>query len=261
MGKLMARGKPLVVAFALTASVCCSRVRSESANPTQPVQSDAATLATSLTTTSVSAVRAASASSASAVDQTAKLNAYYAGFVDDTAFDFMRDAWAPHIDHYLQWKGLSIDDLVAKSKILYVGKRGISMHVQGLVSPRADGAQTTLEYVVVTKWTAAAPSVARACGFLDDSLKWHPSSRMDHKLDVRARMTVDRTGKLVAYDELGAVMPPLKVSNGGEGLRAYANIPPPPRAQPRRRRWRHLRAGRHHRREPRRHFRVRARHR
>lgn len=222
MGKLMARGKTLVVAFALIASVDCSRVRSESANPTQP---DAATLATSVTATSVPA---ASAYSASAADLTAKLNAYYAGFVDGTTFDFMRDAWAPHIDHYLQWKDLSIDDLVAKAKTFYAGKRGISIHVQGHALPRADGVQTALDYVVATRWTEAAPNVARACGFLDDSLKWHPSSRIEHKVDVRVRMIVDRTDKVVAYDELGAVMPSLKVSNGGEGLPAYATIPPRP---------------------------------
>ncbi len=213
----------IAVGVIALASVHCTRKAADAAPSASSAPPPASTTAAPARST------APVASATPAIDARARLAAYFARFVDGTSFDFLRDEWAARVERYLRLADVPVDDLVSSACSFYRDRHHVKLTVDpASVASREQGGRTFVSFVVTMAWSQPAPASARACGHVDDSMQWHAGSSIDHKAAVNAEMTLDASGKFVAYDEHGLKTRHMVVKSGGDPLKAYAYLPGQP---------------------------------
>ena len=162
-------------------------------------------------------------------DVEARLRAHFARYSGGSSFDFLRDDWAPRVEHYLKLLDVPLDDLVKEARSFYADKSRVALKVRaGSVQTRYAGDRTTATFVLSMAWSRRPPPAARACGHLDADQGWVASSTIDRQVDVNAEMTLNAAGRFVAYDEHGLVPVHLRAKAFGDPLRAFASMPAEP---------------------------------
>lgn len=158
-----------------------------------------------------------------------RLRRHFAQYKGAASFAFFEQDFAPRVERYLGLKDVTVSDLVRTAKAFYASKTDVSLVPKaGSVTLTKEGDRRIASFVLTMRWSVKPPAAAAACGYLDDSMKWRPNSRIARQVDATARIGFNGDARIVTYEELSVAAPRLRIENRGDDLEAFSTLPTEP---------------------------------
>ncbi len=156
----------------------------------------------------------------------ARLSEYFRHFGKDRSFGFFTKEWAPTVESYLRLKNVSVGALVRSARQFYADKDAIAIEPE-VASTRVQNVagRKRVSLKLTMSWTTKPDSAAKDCGTLDANMEWQAGSVVAHRMQAMATLTLDESGRFVAYDEVPDKPILLRVKYHGDPLPAFIALP------------------------------------